>query len=659
MNTKNLTLLSKLLIALIPVIIISFIIISIVMYSKIEKIENNIYNKEKIALQESVSKDLKNKLEQLKDIVITISSDSAIINGMYDEDRNIIFKEIFKMRKDLVENNSFKNPLIQIVDLMSTSYVKSWNKDAYGADVGMRKSVKLVQKKQKPLVGVEVTRGGIMMVSVAPLIYTEDEEREYVGSVDFILRLNALEYKKNNSTDKKEMLILVDKKKLGVAKYIKKPIIVGSYYVDNGKDKVDQNLIKKVSVLNFEKLKSNGYLIDKTYFYTYSNIKDITGENVGIILLAKPIADVRATAEDASSALISLIIIFIVSSLIILLILLVIIKFLILSPMDKLSELSKEISTGKGDLTKRLEEKSNDEIGKTSKYFNNFIRKVQEMVTGIIVSGRKTYNDIEDITENLTHINKRMEQERGTLKDATLIGSEVQEVLQDSVLDSKQTTQKVSIAVDNLDVAQNDIIKLVQNVNMVSDKENEIAVSLAELTKDAENIKSVLGIIDDIADQTNLLALNAAIEAARAGEHGRGFAVVADEVRKLAEKTQSGLSDINATVSVIVQSIHDSSTQIDGNAKSISKLADHTTKVEEKIIDSSKYIQEAAVIAKNSEEVSVKLAKISQEIIDHINSVDTISVENKASLDDIYKKAINVQQSAKNLNEQLELFKVE
>ncbi|EQB40615.1 methyl-accepting chemotaxis protein [Sulfurimonas hongkongensis] len=659
MSTKNFTLLSKLLIALIPIILLAFVILSFIMYKQVDSIQNNIYNKEELSLKSDIKKDLNTKLEALKNIVISISNNSLVVNSMYDEDRETIFNEIYKLREALTANKSFKNPLIQVVDLMSTSYVKSWDKRAYGADVGVRNSIKAVQKKMTPFVGSEITRGGLMMVATAPLMYVvEDEEAEYTGSVDFILRFNALIYKKSDPQDSRDLLILVDKKHLETAHYIKDPITIGSYYVDHGDDKVDETFLKAASAIDFKALKTKGHLTDKQYFYTYEKIKNNDGQEIGMFLLAKPLDEVKATAKEASQALISLIIIFFIASIIILFVLVFITKVLILSPLDELSGIAKEISSGRGDLTKRLVEKSNDEIGKTSNYFNSFIEKVQDMVSKVMLSGQKTYEDVEGVTKNLIEINERMSQERGFLHKATGLGVDVQNILKESLDDAIKTSNKVNLAVENLSAAHDDIIKLVASVNNVSEKENEIAQSLAQLSKDAQNVKSVLNIIVEIADQTNLLALNAAIEAARAGEHGRGFAVVADEVRKLAERTQSSLSEINATINVIVQSIVDSSTQIDINAKSVVQLVEHTTNVQDKILESSEYIQEAAVMARNSEAVSKNLAQNTRNIIKNINDVDELSTQNKGSLEQIELKVKTVQGSAHDLNEQLGLFKV-
>jgi methyl-accepting chemotaxis protein len=579
---------------------------------------------------------------------------------MYDEDREAIFNEIFKLREALTASNSFKNPLIQVVDLMSTSYVKSWDKKAYGADVGMRNSIKEVQENMTPFVGSEVTRGGLMMVATAPLMYVvEDEEDEYSGSVDFILRFNTLVYKKNKPQDTRDLLILVDKKHLETAQYVKDPITIGSYYVDHGSDEPNKAFLESASTIDLDALKANGHLTDENYFYTYENIKNNNKEIIGMFLVAKPIDEVKATANEATEALIFLITIFFIAIIVIMIILIFAIRALILSPLDELSGIAKDISSGRGDLTKRLVEKSNDEIGKTSNYFNRFIEKVQDMVSKVMLSGQKTYEDVEGVTQNLVQINKRMSQERDFLLKATNLGADVQSILKESLDDSIETSNKVNLAVENLSAAHDDIIKLVASVNSVSEKENEIAHSLAELSKDAENVKSVLNIIVDIADQTNLLALNAAIEAARAGEHGRGFAVVADEVRKLAERTQKSLTEINATINVIVQSIVDSSNQIDINAKSVVQLVEHTTNVKDKILDSTEYIQEASAMAKNSEVVSKNLAQNTRSIIENIDDVDKLSIQNKGSLEEIELKVKKVQESAHDLNEQLGLFKVQ
>jgi methyl-accepting chemotaxis protein len=271
---------------------------------------------------------------------------------------------------------------------------------------------------------------------------------------------------------------------------------------------------------------------------------------------------------------------------------------------------------------------------------------------------KKTVNEIEGINENISIINERMLTERGLVHKTVEEGNAVYQLLNSSVEDSIETTQKVQSAATRLTDAQDTIKNLVKNVNETAEKEHEMATALADLSTDADNVKSVLTIISDIADQTNLLALNAAIEAARAGEHGRGFAVVADEVRKLAERTQHSLSEINATINIIVQAIMDTGSQMDHNSKTINALVERTNEVDDKIDHAISEIAETSVIAKNSEKVSKELASSTQKIIDNINALNTISTQNSESVETIDEKALSLQKDAQSLNEQLNLFKV-
>lgn len=123
----------------------------------------------------------------------------------------------------------------------------------------------------------------------------------------------------------------------------------------------------------------------------------------------------------------------------------------------------------------------------------------------------------------------------------------------------------------------------VERIQRVAHKEHELSDNLQTLAGNAQETKQILTTIGDIADQTNLLALNAAIEAARAGEHGRGFAVVADEVRKLAERTQKSLAETTATINILIQAINDNSDSLNKNMDEMMDLTQYVGSVDDKM----------------------------------------------------------------------------
>ncbi|PDX46534.1 chemotaxis protein [Helicobacter pylori] len=333
-------------------------------------------------------------------------------------------------------------------------------------------------------------------------------------------------------------------------------------------------------------------------------------------------------------------------------------KLRIVKRIDELVLKINAFSHGDKDLRAKIDVGDrNDEISQVGRGINLFVenaRLIMEEIKGISTSNKTSMDKLVQIAQETQ---KSMKDSSTTLNSVKNKATDVASMMNASI-EQSQGLRKRLIETQGLVKESKDAIgDLFSQITESAHTEEELSSKVEQLSRNADDVKSILDIINDIADQTNLLALNAAIEAARAGEHGRGFAVVADEVRNLAGRTQKSLAEINSTIMVIVQEINDVSSQMNLNSQKMERLSDMSKSVQETYEKMSSNLSSVVRDSNQSMDDYAKSGRQIEAMVSDFVGVEKVASKTLADSSDILNIATHVSGTTMNLDKQVNLFK--
>lgn len=310
-------------------------------------------------------------------------------------------------------------------------------------------------------------------------------------------------------------------------------------------------------------------------------------------------------------------------------------------PLEETTAALKDISEGEGDLTRRLSTYGNDEIAGLTRHFNSFVDRVHQVmiqVNNASSSVSSSADRLRQITdEGSQNISLQAKETDQVASAVAQMSSTVHEVAQNA----GQAASGASQADQEAQAGKQQVQNSIDAINTLSEQVQDSASVIQRLRSDSDNIGTVLDVIRGIAEQTNLLALNAAIEAARAGEQGRGFAVVADEVRTLAQRTQESTDEIQAMISRLQSAAQDAVKAMDLSLASTEQTVSTASEAGQSldtILQAVSSIREMNdMIASAAEEQSIVAEEINRNVVNIVNlsqvSADSTQKVNSASED--------------------------